>query len=73
MSTIQLHGKSFEIFLPEALIQEKIAALASQINTDYAGKKPLFIAVLNGSFMFASDLFKSITIEAEICFIKLAR
>ena len=72
MSTIKLHGKSFEIFLPEALIQEKIAALASQINTDYAGKKPLFIAVLNGSFMFASDLFKSITIEAEICFIKLA-
>ena len=39
MSTIQLHGKSFEIFLPEALIQEKIAALANEINTDYAGKK----------------------------------
>ncbi len=72
MSTIQLHGKSFEIFLPEALLQEKISELAAQINTDYAGKKPLFIAVLNGSFMFASDLFKSITIEAEICFIKLA-
>ena len=72
MSTIQLHGKHFEIFLTEALIQEKIAALANEINTDYAGKKPLFIAVLNGSFMFASDLFKSITIEAEICFIKLA-
>ena len=72
MSTIQLHGKDFEIFLPEALIQEKITALANEINTDYAGKKPLFIAVLNGSFMFASDLFKSITIEAEICFIKLA-
>ena len=72
MSTIQLHGKSFEIFLPEALLQEKIAELAAQINNDYAGKKPLFIAVLNGSFMFAADLFKSITIEAEICFIKLA-
>jgi len=72
MSTIQLHGKSFEIFLPEALLQEKIAKLAAQINNDYAGKKPLFIAVLNGSFMFAADLFKSITIEAEICFIKLA-
>lgn len=72
MSNIQLHGKHFEIFLPESLIQEKIAALANEINTDYAGKKPLFVAVLNGSFMFASDLFKSITIEAEICFIKLA-
>jgi hypoxanthine phosphoribosyltransferase len=72
MSNIQLHGKHFEIFLPESLIQEKIAALANEINTDYAGKKPLFVAVLNGSFMFASDLFKSITIEAEISFIKLA-
>jgi hypoxanthine phosphoribosyltransferase len=42
------------------------------MDTDYAGKKPLFVAILNGSFMFASDLFKAITIEAEICFIKLA-
>ena len=51
---------------------ERIAQLAEQIDKDYAGKKPLFIAILNGSFMFASDLFKYITIEAEICFIKLA-
>jgi hypoxanthine phosphoribosyltransferase len=72
MSTLQLHGKKFEIFLPEALIQEKISALATEINAAYAGKKPLFIAVLNGSFMFASDLFKNIAIESEICFIKLA-
>ena len=42
------------------------------MDKDYAGKKPLFIAVLNGSFIFASDLFKALTIEAEICFIKLA-
>src|SRR5207237_7590197 len=42
------------------------------INQDYAGMNPLFVAILNGSFMFASDLFKAISIEAEICFIKLA-
>ena len=42
------------------------------MDADYEGKKPLFVAILNGSFMFASDLFKSLTIEAEICFIKLA-
>ena len=42
------------------------------MNRDYDGKKPLFIAILNGSFMFASDLFKQLSIEAEICFIKLA-
>jgi hypoxanthine phosphoribosyltransferase len=59
-------------FLSEAEIQKKIKELAGQIAKDYAGKKPLFIAILNGSFMFASDLFKKITIDAEICFIKLA-
>jgi hypoxanthine phosphoribosyltransferase len=46
--------------------------LAAELNRDYAGKRPLFIAILNGSFMFAADLFKAVTIEAEICFIKLA-
>lgn len=72
MPVIKVHDKSFVPYLPEALILEKIKELAAQLDADYAGKKPLFIAVLNGSFMFAADLFKSITIEAEICFIKLA-
>lgn len=72
MSEITLFDKIFEPYLPESLIQEKIKELADLLNVDYAGKKPLFIAVLNGSFMFASDLFKSIHIDAEICFIKLA-
>ncbi len=53
-------------------IDEQIKSLAADLNRDYAGKKPLFIAILNGSFMFASDLFKEVNIEAEICFIKLA-
>ncbi|TAH09486.1 MAG: hypoxanthine phosphoribosyltransferase [Sphingobacteriia bacterium] len=72
MSEVTLFDKTFEPYLPESLIQEKIKELALQINKDYAGKKPLFIAILNGSFMFAADLFKSISLEAEICFIKLA-
>ncbi|MCX6298814.1 MAG: hypoxanthine phosphoribosyltransferase [Bacteroidetes bacterium] len=72
MSIIHLHNKSFEPYLPEALILEKVKELAEKLNHDYADKKPLFIAILNGSFMFASDLFKYLTIEAEICFIKLA-
>ena len=53
-------------------INEQIKKIAAQLNIDYAGKRPLFIAILNGSFMFASDLFKELTIDAEICFIKLA-
>jgi hypoxanthine phosphoribosyltransferase len=72
MPTIKVHDKTFDIYLPEAQIQEKIKALAAQINKDYEGKRPLFIPILNGSFMFASDLFKYITIDAEISFIKLA-
>ncbi len=72
MSNINLFNKTFEPYLPESLIQEKIKELGEMISKEYEGKKPLFIGVLNGSFMFAADLFKQITIEAEICFIKLA-
>jgi hypoxanthine phosphoribosyltransferase len=72
MSTIKLHDKHFSIYLPEEIIQQKIKSLAEALNRDYAGKKPLFIAILNGSFMFAADIFKHLTIDAEICFIKLA-
>ncbi|MDE3236641.1 MAG: hypoxanthine phosphoribosyltransferase [Bacteroidota bacterium] len=69
---IQVLDKVFVPFISEETIKHKISQLAEQINKEYAGKSPLFVAILNGSFMFASDLFKKITIDAEICFIKLA-
>ena len=72
MSSIKLHEKTFDTYLSEQTIQEKVRELAGAINRDYKEKKPLFIAILNGSFMFAADLFKNLTIDAEICFIKLA-
>lgn len=72
MSTIRVHDKQFEPYLDVRTISERIKSLADQLSADYAGKKPLFIAILNGSFMFAADLFKELTIDAEICFIKLA-
>ncbi|MBL0132554.1 MAG: hypoxanthine phosphoribosyltransferase [Chitinophagaceae bacterium] len=72
MSIIRVHDKEFEPYLTAEEINARIRIIAAQINADYAGKKPLFIAILNGAFMFASDLFKEITIDAEICFIKLA-
>lgn len=72
MSVITVHDKTFVPYLLETLILEKVKELAAGLDKDYAGKKPLFIAILNGSFMFTSDLFKYLTIEAEICFIKLA-
>jgi hypoxanthine phosphoribosyltransferase len=72
MSTIRIHDKVFEIYLSEAVIQERVKSIAESINLEYADKKPLFIAILNGSFMFAADLFKYLTIPSEISFIKLA-
>lgn len=72
MSLIKVHDKSFETYLSEETILQRVKELAADINIDYAGKRPLFIAILNGSFMFASDLFKQLDIEAELCFIKLA-
>jgi hypoxanthine phosphoribosyltransferase len=72
MPVIKVHDKSFETYLSEEAILQRVKELATAISKDYAGKRPLFIAILNGSFMFASDLFKQLTIEAELCFIKLA-
>lgn len=69
---IQVLDKKFQPYIKAARIQEEIARLGGQINAEYAEKNPLFIAILNGSFMFASDLFKELTVDAEICFIKLA-
>lgn len=72
MQIIKVHDKYFVPYLSENEIQQKVQQLALQLSNDYGNKKPLFIAILNGSFMFAADLFKYLNIEAEICFIKLA-
>lgn len=72
MSSVHVHDKAFEIYLSEEVIRQRISELGEQINKDYESKRPLFIAILNGSFMFAADLFRTLTIQAELCFIKLA-
>jgi hypoxanthine phosphoribosyltransferase len=72
MSVIRVHDKNFEPYLTATEVQETVKRLAQEINRDYEGKRPLVVAVLNGAFMFASDLFRGLAIEAEISFIKLA-
>lgn len=67
-----IKDKTFIKFISEKEIAEQVKSMAGRINADYKGKRPLFVAVLNGSFMFASDLLKEITIDCEISFIKLA-
>ncbi|ATL47342.1 hypoxanthine phosphoribosyltransferase [Chitinophaga caeni] len=71
MAVIQVHDKKFQPYIDEATLQQRIREMGAAISKDLAGEKPLFIAILNGSFMFAADIFKHISIEAEISFIKL--
>lgn len=71
-NTVNVLGKIFKPYISRQRIAARISELGKQIDRDYAGKNPLFLAILNGSFIFASDLFRAITIEAEISFIKLA-
>lgn len=68
---IQIKDKTFGRYLDSDKIQERIKTLAEEIKAEYADKNPLFIVVLNGAFMFASDLMKHISSPAEITFIRL--
>ena len=72
MSTVQVRDKRFRISIPEAEIKSRVKALAEQMSKDFAGKNPLFLGVLNGSFIFAADLMREMTIPCEISFVKLA-
>lgn len=69
---IQLQDKSFEVFIQEGELLKEISALADTINEEYKGREVIFIAILNGAFMFASDLLKSIKISCEISFVKVS-
>lgn len=72
MKEIKIKDKEFELFISEAEIQTAIKRIAAQINKDLDGKDPLFIAVLNGAFMFAGELMKHVTIPCEISFVRMA-
>ena len=72
MEQLKILNKEFEIFIPESKIQLAISEMADKINTDLKGKDVIFLAILNGSFMFASDLFKNINIDCQITFVKVA-
>jgi len=70
--TLRVHDLDFQPYLAESDIQERVRTLAARINLDYEGKNPVFVAVLNGAFMFAADLFRHVAIACEITFIKVA-
>ena len=72
MKSIKVHDKEFSLFISSEEIDKATAQIAEDINRDLDGKNPLFLVVLNGAFMFASDLIKKITIPCEISFVKLS-
>lgn len=72
MNTVKVKDKEFAISIPEEKILAEVDRLAARLNRDLEGENPLFLCVLNGSFIFASDLFRRISIPAEISFVKLA-
>ncbi len=72
MDTIQIKDKLFTISIGREEIQKEVKRVAEEINRDLAGQNPLFLSVLNGSFMFTADLMKYITIPCEVSFVKLA-
>ncbi|WP_299583736.1 hypoxanthine phosphoribosyltransferase [uncultured Sunxiuqinia sp.] len=73
MSNIKILDKEFELFIPYEKIRSVIEDMADKMNETLVGKNPLFLCILNGSFMFAAEVFKRISLlDAEISFVKLA-
>ena len=72
MDTVTVKDRQFTLSIESDKIQQVITTLATRMNSELAGKKPLFLGVLNGSFMFAADLFRQIDTPAEISFVKMA-
>lgn len=72
MAQITIKDKTFKTSIPEAEILKRIQVVADRINNDMKDKNPLLLAVLNGSFIFAADLMRMLTIPCEISFVKLA-
>lgn len=69
---IKVIDLTFETSIPEETVHARVKSIADEMNHDLADKNPIFLGILNGAFMFASDLFKLITIPCQITFLKLA-
>ncbi|MGH2567533.1 MAG: hypoxanthine phosphoribosyltransferase [Bacteroidota bacterium] len=69
---VTVNGERFRMFLSEEQIRKRVKELAAQLNNDYRGKTPIFIGILNGSFIFFSDLIREITVDCEVDFFKLS-
>ena len=72
MKTVKLYDKQFKLYINNETINNKIEDLVNVLNINYLDKKPIFLCVLNGSFLFASELIKRFEHECEVSFVKLS-
>src|SRR5205809_7830840 len=72
MDSVKIKDKEFISMISAEKVQARVKEIASEINSEYHGKQPLFLGVLNGAFLFMADLFKNINLQCEISFIKVA-
>ena len=70
--SVSIHNKKFNLFIPSRKIDKAIDAIAKNINKDFKNKRPLFISVLNGSFLFTADFLRKVKMEAEVSFVKVS-
>lgn len=72
MSVVNIHDKQFKPYMPAAEIDAAISEIAERMQTDLAGKKPLFLGILNGAFLFMADLLRKLDMDCEVAFLRLA-
>ena len=72
MQKVRIHDKEFKVSITAGEIQKRIAELGKQVSREMDGKKPMFVAVLNGAFLFAADLLKNVSCECEITFVRVS-
>ena len=70
--TVQCNGETFSVYLTQDKLNKRVAELGEQINRDYKGKRPIFIGVLNGAYIFLSDLMRHVQEPCEVDFLKLS-
>lgn len=70
--SIQCNGETFNVFITQEELNKRVAELGEQINRDYKGKRPIFVGVLNGAYIFLSDLMRHVQEPCEVDFLKLS-
>lgn len=70
--TVQCNGETFSVYLTQEELNKRVAELGEQLNRDYEGKRPIFIGVLNGAYIFLSDLMRHVQVPCEVDFLKLS-